>query len=536
MSKATPTTTTNHIICNAGAGTGKTFLMVGAANLCRGTLDPSIIPSDEQAAIWDAIRRICPNPKSITTCAFNRSIADTLKYRMPSSVKSGTIHSFSYGTLRFNNKGMRFGKPTDWRTRNIVLDQLWEKSLSELNSQQRDNLSYIHQLVGLCKVTLAGTPLSAANPEPLTHLPQEVKGQTLDLNVTDEELDYLCAKFGVAVNGSKDVYVTVREVLERSRKPEFRIDFNDMIWIPVVNGYSTFESDLLMVDEAQDLNRCQQVVTWMMGKHRVYVGDRNQAIYGFGGADANSFDSLSVLCDETGGVEQFPLMETRRCGKAIVNHAKQWVPDYTAHEDNPAGAIYKPMADDFDPQPGDMLLCRTNAPLVSSVYKYLSKRQPAAFNGRELLQGLVSIVERLGKEAPVTDNLTEITERVDAWHGKEEAKLQRRRNISETALQALQDRVECIHVFMENNTTIQDMKNDVKKILEGMRNPENVIMHSSVHRGKGLEANNIGILEPQLMPHPMAKQAWEKEQERNLQYVAATRAIHNLSYVQSTSV
>lgn len=533
------TTTTSgpqHIITNAGAGTGKTFLMVGAANLCRGTLDPSIIPSDEQAAIWEAIQRICPNPQYITCCAFNRSIADTLKDKMPSSVKSGTIHSFSYGNIRFNNRGMKFGRPTDWRTKNIVLDRLWAKSLSELNTEERDNLSYIHQLVGLCKQTLAGTPLSAANPDPLVHLPQEVKGQPLDLNVTDEELDYLCAKFGVAVNGSDTVYKTVREVLDLSRQPEYRIDFNDMIWIPAINGYRTFESDLLMVDEAQDLNRCQQVITWMMGKHRVYVGDRNQAIYGFGGADANSFDSLSVMCDATGGVESFPLMETRRCGKAIVEHAKQWVADYRAHKDNPDGAIHNPMADDFDPQPGDMLLCRTNAPLVSSVYKYLSKRQPAAFNGRELLQGLVAIVERLGNENPKTDNLTEITERVDEWHGKEEAKLQRRRNVSETALQALQDRVECIHVFMENNTTIKDMKNDVKKILEGMRNPENVIMHSSVHRGKGLESNNVGILEPHLMPHPMAKQPWEQEQEKNLQYVAATRAIHNLSYVDSTAV
>jgi hypothetical protein len=33
------------------------------------------------------------------------------------------------------------------------------------------------------------------------------------------------------------------------------------------------------------------------------------------------------------------------------------------------------------------------------------------------------------------------------------------------------------------------------------------------------------------VPHPMAKSAWEREQEQNLLYVAITRAIKELVYV-----
>ena len=35
---------------------------------------------------------------------------------------------------------------------------------------------------------------------------------------------------------------------------------------------------------------------------------------------------------------------------------------------------------------------------------------------------------------------------------------------------------------------------------------------------------DLWIVEPHLMPHPMARQPWEKVQETNLLYVAITRA------------
>ncbi len=54
---------------------------------------------------------------------------------------------------------------------------------------------------------------------------------------------------------------------------------------------------------------------------------------------------------------------------------------------------------------------------------------------------------------------------------------------------------------------------------------------STVHRAKGLEAQRVWVLRPDLMPHPMARQDWAVEQERNLIYVAVTRAIGELYWV-----
>ena len=54
---------------------------------------------------------------------------------------------------------------------------------------------------------------------------------------------------------------------------------------------------------------------------------------------------------------------------------------------------------------------------------------------------------------------------------------------------------------------------------------------STVHQAKGLEGHNVYILEPQLMPHPLAKSMHEKKQERNIEYVALTRTMNGLVYV-----
>jgi superfamily I DNA/RNA helicase len=53
-----------------------------------------------------------------------------------------------------------------------------------------------------------------------------------------------------------------------------------------------------------------------------------------------------------------------------------------------------------------------------------------------------------------------------------------------------------------------------------------------VHRAKGLEADNVFVIKPSAMPSRHAKQEWEMMQEKNIQYVAFTRAKENLYMVE----
>jgi hypothetical protein len=48
-----------------------------------------------------------------------------------------------------------------------------------------------------------------------------------------------------------------------------------------------------------------------------------------------------------------------------------------------------------------------------------------------------------------------------------------------------------------------------------------------------MEAHRVFILDGALMPSKWAKQAWQQQQEQNLKYVACTRALDTLIFVDS---
>ena len=54
---------------------------------------------------------------------------------------------------------------------------------------------------------------------------------------------------------------------------------------------------------------------------------------------------------------------------------------------------------------------------------------------------------------------------------------------------------------------------------------------STIHKAKGLEADNVYILCESLMPSKHAKKEWEKISENNLKYVAVTRAKKTLNFI-----
>lgn len=116
------------------------------------------------------------------------------------------------------------------------------------------------------------------------------------------------------------------------------IDGSDMIFLPVRNGWLTRLYDLVVVDEAQDMTTAQLMIAngvLKLGGRICIVGDDKQAIVGFRGADGGSLDRLKgeLLAHELG------LTTTYRCGKAIVELAKGYVPDFEAGPNNPEGVV-----------------------------------------------------------------------------------------------------------------------------------------------------------------------------------------------------
>jgi len=57
------------------------------------------------------------------------------------------------------------------------------------------------------------------------------------------------------------------------------------------------------------------------------------------------------------------------------------------------------------------------------------------------------------------------------------------------------------------------------------------VLLSSIHRAKGLEADRVFVLDPASLPLIRRdSRPWERIQERNLCYIAATRSKHVLVF------
>jgi len=505
--------TAPHLIVKARAGTGKTTTLVHGVRRVLG-LPSDLIPSPQQEAVWTAMEESKGKVKSIGFCAFNKSIALELQARLPNGCEAATLHSLGFKVVK--NAFGRVVSVNQYRVSNIIAE-ITLRDIFDLRREEPVFLRLVEKLVGLCKMSLA---------EPTT--------ETICDLISHHDLDTESCR------NMNRVYETVPLVIERCKdiKADNSIDYDDMIWIPVVLGLPVVPYDLLLVDEAQDLNRCQQALAKSYGKRLVLCGDDRQAIYGFAGADCDSLPRMGRELGETvRGCQVLPLTVTRRCGRAIVTEAQKIVPDFEAHESNPEGivssAVYPSktvkVEDSFMARTadGDMVLCRVNAPLVSTCFKFLRIGRKAQIQGRDIGQGLISTIKKL-KSVSVAD----LQKRLDLWLQGEQTKENAKRNPSEDKLIAMQDRYDCLCMFMEGAANVDEVVRKIESVFTDNKTNPGVKL-SSIHKAKGLEADRVFLLQLKRasVPHPMAKTEWAREQEMNLKYVAVTRAIHELVIV-----
>jgi DNA helicase-2/ATP-dependent DNA helicase PcrA len=501
-----------HIIVDAKAGTGKTTTMIGGLKYLKGEY-PGFKPSPQQQVIWDCLKKGAM-PESIAMVSFNKSIAETLQKRVPAGVNASTMHSMGFNAVKrkFKNSGRSFFN--NWKTQNL-LEDVTGKDIAELRKENYDAVQAVDKLAGLCKSLLLGW--------------EPGHGFSADL-VSDEVLEALAATYDVDYLDG-EVMEYVRRILDASCRLEEMdvpcVDFNDMIWLPVVLDLPMFRYDLLMVDESQDLNPCQQELAMKAGNRMMFVGDPRQAIYAFTGADANSIRNILVRLGNTErGVESFPLNVTFRCGKKIVEKAQELVPEFFAHETNPEGEVTNIPRDKFadEANDGDMVICRTNAPLVGAAFRFIANGKKATIVGGDIGKSLLQLIKKLKAE-----DVGDLMEKVDTWYHEEIKKVSKAKYPNEHKLQSLQDKKDCILAFCEDCYGLHQVESAIQKMF--VENVSSGIRLSSIHKAKGLEAERVYILHPELIPHPMAKTADSREQEKNLLYVAQTRPKLLLGFV-----
>lgn len=316
----------------------------------------------------------------------------------------------------------------------------------------------------------------------------------MDLN----NLDWILDRYGIELH-DPDLLFQTWALLEQNHKI---IDFDDQIYLPVKNGFTCEEYDWIMIDEAQDLNPIMIELLRRTPGRKIFVGDEHQAIYGFRGADEKAMSNIRHAFDTV----DLPLSICYRCDRAIINLAKRIVPHIEAREDAEEGVV---ATKDFDPVDGDLVLCRVTAELVKSCMSLIKDRKKAMIKGRDIGANLLDFYRTIG-------DIDEYEHRILGSHMSEDAKI------------IVSDKCETLRIL----STFGDIESAIKEIftdkLEG-------VIHSTIHKAKGLQYDRVWILRPDLLPHPRATQDWELIQEENLHYVAITRAVHELYYVKEAS-
>jgi DNA helicase-2/ATP-dependent DNA helicase PcrA len=449
--------------------------------------------------------------------AYNSKMAKELKERVAGrkGVFASTFHSAGYKQLRFTY-GQRHALRVDATKVAEIVNDIIQGGREDL----RELAGAVVGIVSMAKQRgfgAMGVPLA---------------------QITDAAWLEMIAHFGLDENLPENarmdqVVAMSRAVLNRSNLNLEVIDYDDMVYLPLQRDLRMLQNDWVLIDEAQDTNPTRRALAKKMlkpGGRLVAVGDPHQAIFGFTGADN---DSLSIIEREF-NCARMPLTVTYRCPKAVVEHARNWVSHITAHETAPEGEVLTMDYDaDFfaDVQAGDAVLCRQNKYLVRAFFQFVRDGKAAKIEGRAVGQGLSALA---GKWKIKT--LDALADRLESYRRKEIEKAIK--NKQEQRADQIDDQVETLFVLIERaKATGVDTVEGLRAMIDGMFADDvsgmNMIVLCSAHRSKGLEWNRVFLLgRDELMPSPFARQAWQAEQERNLIYVAVTRAKQTLVEVR----
>ena len=445
-------------------------------------------------------------PGSIFFGAYNKKIADEIKARAPDrdGLFISTMHAAGF-------KAWRRAAP------NVKVDENKCRDIFRAAAA-----AYPHY-----------TPFEGAVLSLVSYAKQAALGVIKSVADNQHWLD-LIDHFDIDVlEDERTVIALAKKLLQKSIEADTKvIDFDDMIYSPLIHRVKMYGHDWVLLDEAQDTNAARRALALSMlkrGGRLVAVGDRHQAIYGFTGADADALDLIA----EAVNAERLPLTVTYRCPKKVVELAHQYVKHIEAHESAPDGEVHSINQASFiaTVKPGDAVLCRFNAPTIKIAYSLIAAGVPARVEGREIGEGLKALVKRW--KAKSFDMLLQ---RLDTYCEREVTKYRAKEQESRAA--AIEDRVTCLKVIInrvmatdpQTSAPVLRVCEEIDKIFGAEQSKTPVVLLSSIHKSKGREWKRVFWL--QVGPSKWARKQWELDQEVNLCYVAATRAQEELYLVE----
>jgi len=498
--------------------------------------------------------------------AFNASIVEEFKTKITNpKVKVYTMHSLAYAIMNYNlgekvkdsdNKSSGFGiqrlKNSSAKLDNLKIYKILDE---EIVRQYGKNIDFMKKyfykenfatLYNLCHLSLIDCE-DSKNVEKL------IDSHTLFESYGDEFYEKPTISECTTILKNAEAKSLILFNRENS------IDFTDMLWITYwklknkeweLPFWSQFTN--IIADEVQDFNPLQQkFMVFLKRKNGRYVliGDENQAIYMWASADAHSYSNLKKMFAP---IKEFDLPVCYRCAKSHlsrVNHLFEIPiqPRPTA-PDGTITTIRKSEIAKIVPKLSGttMIISRKNKWLSNTILDLAKVGVPIYIEDVDFVKSVEKIVAN-NKAKTLKGLKSNLNKAVEDYTNKI-------RNLTPIAIANTEEVAEELVV---ENTKI-DNTNFVLTVLDGYlkSHPENTskeffesylknilntkpssnaVRICSVHKSKGLEADNVFVLNEAKVCRDFRNSPEQNIQERNLSYISITRAKENLYLVKEES-
>lgn len=457
---------TSNLIIQAVAGSGKTTTLI------------------------EALRHA---PGSALFMAFNKSIALDIAARAP----KGDVKTLNAMGHRLWRENLPQAKLDFNKVRNILKSFMSKDDYGEFGYQ-------VERMVGLGK-----------------NLAIDLERSWDETALPEEFFEIADASDALPVGKENDAAIFAARAFSQSRNDLSIFDFDDQLYIPLYKEWQYPHYDNVFIDECQDLSPVQHLMLSEFasaGARVVAVGDRHQAIYGFRGADVRSMDNLKSRF----AMLELPLSISYRCSQNVVKEAQQYCPTIAWRANAPEGTVKFHSDDGFFEDPHlftrELVVCRNNAPLFRAILRHVREKSPCRVLSN-FLESLSGFIRGLKVSRSI-----DLIDKINAWEEREVEKA-RKKGLGGKAAQ-VQDKAETIRLLAKETSTVSDIIALLKRLGERSSGPT----FATIHKSKGLEADDVYLLRPDLVPSQWAQSPEAKQQEKNLAYVAITRAKEKLTY------
>lgn len=433
--------------------------------------------------------------------AFNVGIARALDQRLPAHFTARTLNSLGHGAwIRANPQVLAWEKPD---TRKLG------KICTEIVRAERKSWLW-EDLMAAAKAGMNAGLLPSGEGDGLVEDTLEV-WRRIAPEIDDDDIE--------------EISELAREVLRRSIQMarQGRISFDDQVYCSALLGGQFPKYPVIFGDEVQDwspLNLRMIEQTLRIGGRLVLVGDQNQSIYLFRGADPESMTRARRLALAW---TDLPLTMTFRCPRLIVERQHWHVPTYRAHEANREGRFES--WQEWGPQRlreagYPTVLCRNTGPLLKLAFRLLRAGVGCSVAGRDIGRSLIALSRKISKDDEQA--ASSVMKAIVDWRGKQIELAIAADQVER--VESISDRAEALQAVLESSGA--QTAGDLRQLLEQLFAREGGLVRlSTIHRAKGLEWEGVLHLDPWRLPSKWARRAGGAAlaQEKNLKYVCETR-------------